>query len=528
MISLLVLLLNACSLSLLNIPVPSLPTSIPTATAGPTATPSPSAAVTFNVTVPSPLLAGEVLDLSVVDEVTGIGFNAVNYAMHGMDTLHYTITIPFAINSVVKYRFMRQGSNVTLEDDSANKMVRYRMYYVTGPGAVDDIVSSWTDSLFNSPTGRLTGQVQDAANKSPLTDILVAVGGQQTLTDSNGKFVIEGLLPGTHNMVVYALDGAYGTFQQGVRVEAGKTTPAVIALNPASMVNVIFTVSVPAKTLPTVPIRLAGNLYQLGDTFGDLQGGLSTVAARMPVLTPMADGRYTITLALPVGADFRYKYTLGDGFWNAEHAGDGGFVVRQMVIPAGQNPIQEQDVVDTWQAGSFAPILFELSAPAGTPVGDVVSIQFNPYGWTEPIPMWPRGNNQWVYQLYSPLNMLENFQYRFCRNDQCGVADDVETKPGLPGRPISTSLTPQDLQDSVTGWNLFQAPSASSLVGQPANKRMAGFWAGVEFLPTRDPSWQAWLPMAIQDVKGRNANMVVLRPSWTVSRNNPLVFAPAP
>ena len=69
-----------------------------------------------------------------------------------------------------------------------------------------------------------------------------------------------------------------------------------------------------------MPIRLAGNLYQLGDTFGDLQGGLSTVATRMPVLAPLPDGRYSITLALPAGADIRYKYTLGDGFWNAEHS----------------------------------------------------------------------------------------------------------------------------------------------------------------------------------------------------------------
>src|SRR5659263_274802 len=85
--------------------------------------------------------------------------------------------------------------------------------------------------------------------------------------------------------------------------------------------------------------------------------------------------------------------------------------------------------------------------PAYTPVTDIVSIQFNPYGWTEPIPMWPLGNNQWVYQLYSPLNMLGDFEYRYCRNDQCGIADDVQTSTGHLGRPVSTSLVPQDLQD---------------------------------------------------------------------------------
>ena len=528
LVSLFVLLLNACSLSLLNVPGLTLPTTAPATPSGPTSTPQPSAAITFNVTLPTPLLAGEVLNLSVLDEVTGLGLNPVNYAMQGMDTLHYSVTIPFAMNSVIKYRYVRQGKLPTLEDNSADKAVRYRMYYVTGPGESDDVVSTWADSLFNSPYGRITGQILDSTNNAPIPDILIVTGGQQTLTDSSGKFNLEALPAGTHNLVAYAIDGAYQTFQQGARIEADKTTQVSLALTPASMVNVVFTVSLPSSTIQNVPVRLAGNLYQLGNTFGDLQGGLSTVATRMPMLAPLADGRYTITLALPVGADIRYKYTLGDGFWNAEHTSDGAFIVRQLIVPPAQNPVQVQDTVQTWQAGASAPILFEVNVPAGTPVGDIVSIQFNPYGWTEPIPMWPRGNNQWVYQLYSPFNMLGNFEYRYCRNDQCGVADDGQTDPGKPGRPVSTSLTPQDLQDTVTGWNLYQPAAPAALVGLPVTTRQAGFWAGVEFLPDQDPTWQAWLPLAVQDVKGRYANWLVLRPSWTVSRTSPLVFSPVP
>jgi hypothetical protein len=528
LVSLLVLLLNGCSFSLLNIPGINPPTPVPVPSSGPASTPQPSAAIIFNVTLPAPLLEGEVLYLSVVDEVTGLGLNPVNYAMQGMDTLHYTITVPFTINSVVKYRYMRRGELPTLEDNSADKTVRYRMYYVTGPGSVDDVVSAWADGLFSSPYGRIAGQIVDSLHNTPIPNILIAAGGQQTLTDSSGKFSLEDLPVGTHNLVAYAIDGAYQTFQQGASVEAGKSTQVTLSLTPASMVNVVFTVSVPSSTIQNVPVRLAGNLYQLGDTFGDLQGGLSTVATRMPVLAPAPDGRYTITLALPAGADIRYKYTLGDGFWNAEHSSDGEYVVRQLIVPASQSPVQVQDDVQTWQAGTSAPILFEVNVPANTPVGDIVSIQFNPYGWTEPMPMWPRGNNQWVYELYSPLNMLGNFEYRYCRNDQCGVADDVQTAQGKPGRPVSTSLTPQDLQDTVTGWSSFQ-PAAPAQPASPAvTSRQAGFWAGVEFLPDYDPTWQAWLPLAVQDVKSRYANWLVLTPSWSVSRTNPLVFSPVP
>ena len=527
LVSVLVLLLSGCSFSLLDIPGLNSSTATPSLPSGPATTPQPSAVVTFSVALPSPLLAGETLYLSVVDEITGLGLNAVTYAMQGMDTLHYTVAIPFAMNSIVKYRYIRQGTIPLMEYDSFDKPVRYRMYDVTGPGSVDDVVASWSDSPFSSPSGRLTGQAVDSPNNTPIPNILIVAGGQQTLTDSTGSFVFENLPVGTHNLVAYAIDGTYQTFQQGARIEAGQRTPVTLSLTPAQMVNVIFTLSVPANTIQNAPIRLAGNLYQLGNTFSDLQGGLSTVATRMPILSPLPDGRSTLSLMLPAGADIRYKYTLGDGFWNAEHGTDGSFVVRQLIVPASSTPVQVQDTVQTWQAGPSSPILFEVSVPANTPATDIVSIQFNPFSWTEPIPIWPRGNNQWVYQLYSPLNMLGDFEYRYCRNDQCGIADDVQTSTGQLGRPVSTSLVPQDLQDTVSAWAWLQDTTPAALVGETVTARQ-GFMAGVEFLSDYNPTWQAWTPLAIQDVQSRYANWLVLTPSWTVGWNAPFVFSPLP
>ncbi len=522
-----VLLLNACTFSLIDIP--GLTTSkTPTLPPGPTPTPTPAAPITFNVTLPSPLLPGETLYLSVVDEVTGIGLNPLNYAMQGMDTLHYTLTLPFPVGSMVKYRYLRQSALPILEDDSAEKAVRYRLYSATAPGTVQDIVSSWTDSLFAAPNGRIAGKVVSAADGSPLPNILIAVGGQQTLTDSTGEYVVEGLPVGTHNLVAYALDGAYQPFQQGAMVVENKTTPANVSLVAAPLVNVVFTVSVPDNTIENTPIRLAGNLYSLGNTFGDLSGGLSSVASRMPALSPLGDGRYSLSLMLPAGADIRYKYTLGDGFWNAEHASDGSFVLRQLIVPAGQSVVQVQDTVSTWQDGTSSPILFEATVPAETPVTDIISIQFNPYGWTVPIPMWPLGNNKWAYQLYSPLNMLNAFEYRYCRNDQCGLADDVQTSPGRAGRPVSSSLVPQDLQDTVSDWMWLEMLQPSALVGLPVTARAGGFWAGVEFLSTDDPTWQAWMPQAILNVQALYSNWLVIDPTWTVGRTSPFVFSPVP
>jgi len=525
LVSILLLLLNACSFSLLDIPGLNSPTETPSLPSGPTVTPQPSAAVTFRVALPSPVLAGETLYLSVVDEVTGLGLNAVTYAMQGMDTLHYTVSIPFAMNSIVKYRYIRQATIPVMEDDSFDKPVRYRIYHVTGPGTVEDVVASWSDSLFSGASGRLTGKVLDFTNNAPLSNILVTAGGQQTLTDSTGSFIIESLPVGTHNLVAYAIDGAFLTFQQGAKVEAGLHTPVALSLTPAQMVNVIFIISVPDNTIQNAPIRLAGNLVQLGNTFGDLQGGFSTVATRMPILSPMLDGRSTLSLMLPVGADICYKYTLGDGFWNAEHSPDGAFTVRQLIVPVSSTPVQIQDTIHTWQAGPSSPILFEVSVPAYTPGTDIVSIQFSAWGWTEPIPIWPRGNNQWVYQLFSPLNMLSDFEYRYCRNDQCGIADDLQTSTGHLGRLISTSLVPQNLQDTVIGWSWFQNITPPPITGYPVTARQ-GFMAGVEFQPDYSPTWQAWTPLAIQDVQGRFANWLVLTPTWTVGRTLPFFFSP--
>src|SRR6185295_7650236 len=130
-----------------------------------------------------------------------------------------------------------------------------------------------------------------------------------------------------------------------------------VGLKPAQLVNIIFSVSVPAGTQTGVPVRIAGNLLLLGNTFSDLRGGLSTVADRMPTLTPMPDGRYSVSLFLPAGADLEYKYTLGDGFWNSEFTSAGQYLTRRLLVP-NQNTIIE-DGVQSWQAGPSAPIVFQ-------------------------------------------------------------------------------------------------------------------------------------------------------------------------
>jgi hypothetical protein len=519
------LALSSCTFSLAQVPSSGNPTPVVSAPI-PMPKPVPMAETAFSVTLPGPIPVGATLSLAVLDEVTGLPINPLYYPLNKKDDTHYGGNIALPLYGVVKYRYILQNGLPVSEDNAFDQPVRYRMYYVTGPGEVNDVVSSWAAQPFNGSTGKIQGQAINTTDGKPLTNILVTAGSSQVLTDSLGNFVFEGLPAGTHNLVGYSMDGAFETFQQGAAVAAGTSTPVVVSMRPAKMVNVTFIVSVPENTVVGAPVRMAGNLLQFGNTFADLDGGVSTAATRMPNLIPLSDGRFSLTLSLPVGADIRYKYTLGDGLWNSEHGSKGEFRVRQLIVTEQDMVVQDQ--VLTWQSGPSSPILFEVVVPATTPPTDTVAIQFNPYGWTEPIPMWAVGNNRWVYKVFGPLDMLGAFGYRYCRNSQCNSADDAATAGMVsPGRRVSTSISPQDLKDIIENWQW--APVSQPFDAQVAvNVRPAGFIAGVEFQPSYDPTWSPLAGVAFQNALSYRADWVFLTPTWTVSSNNPLLFSPQP
>lgn len=523
--TLLVLAGQACTVSLFENPLGG-GTTPPTA-AIQVASPTPQvvAQTTFVVSLPEALGANESLAIAVMDEVTGLSLNATQYPMNARDELTYTASLPLPYNAIVKYRYIRRGGAQIPEDTSRGEGIRYRMFMVTGPAEVRDIIADWGDKNYGRPQGSIMGQINNGDTGSALPNLLVTAGGMQSLTDSRGRFELNGLPVGTHTLVAYSLDGMYQTFQQGAMVAEGQTTLVDLKLRPLPLVNITFNVAVPEATIAGVPVRMAGSLMQLGNTFADLRGGVSTSPERMPVMSLQPDGRYTVTLALPAGAYIQYKYTLGDGYWNAEHKADGAWNVRELVVPAVDTTLDEK--VTSWEAGD-SPILFEVSVPAITPVSDIVYIQFNTFGWMEPLPMWPLGNNRWVYKLYSPLNVLGSFSYRYCRNGQCGSADDVETAGGAPvGRTVQTSLIGQDIQDTVGAWKWFENPEPLPLVGVGIRPRASDFKAGVEFNPVFRPNYSYFMPQALANTQAIGANLVVFTPRWTFSSNG-TELSPAP
>lgn len=500
----------------------------PQATALPTATPAPEAQITFRVELPAPLSPGDSLLLTLLDEVTGLALNPSSHIMEAEDPTHFSIDLPFQLNSVVKYRYVRKSGSMMQEHVSDGRAVRYRLLYVDGPGTISDKVSRWTDTDFSGPTGRISGKLINAETGARVPNVLVTAGGAQTLSGSDGGYLLEGLPAGLHNLVTYSLDGAYRPFQQGATVAQGSNTPADIRIQPLPLVKVVFTVSVPENSIPGVPVRLAGNLYQLGNTFADNSGGVSTVAVRMPVLNPLGDGRYSISLDLPAGADVRYKYTLGDGLWNAEHNSKGDFKLRQLIVPSQSTEVIDR--VETWSDGKSAPITFDITVPSSTLAEDYVSIQLKPaFAWTETLPMWGiPSQNRWMYVLYSPLNTLGSIGYRYCRNGQCGSADDARTAGlNVVGMSVNTSLLPETIDDPVSQWMwLGNSTGPTTVPNVTINRRNEGFIAGIEFQPYYHPTWHSRYPQALLDIKNLNANWLILSPTWTFTRVNLPVLEP--
>lgn len=521
----------ACTFSLLDINLPGGSDSAPKPDNGEsiaaTATPIPSAETQFTVHLPAPLNEGDILAISILDEVTGLSINATSYPLDPIDAQTYKTSLPLPLNSVIKYRYLIAGNRRVQETGTDNLPIRYRLYKVEGPATVEDTVTSWAGEIYGGTTGHIQGIALDSLSGQPIPNLLINASGVQTLTDSAGQFYLKGIKPGLHQLVAYALDGSYQTFQQGAQVEPDLITPVQINLAPALMTSVTFIVTLPDNTVPGATLRLAGNLSQLGNTFGDLSGGFSTMADQMPTLNVRDDGRYSLTMNLPIGAEIRYKYTLGDGFWNAEQDREGHHVLRRLLVP--EKNITVEDTVETWQAGSSSAIAFDVQVPTNTPAGDVVYIQFSPYAWTEPIPMWAMGNHHWSYKLYGPLNIVNTFSYRYCRNAQCGSADDIATMGSTAsGRQLTASIAPQDIRDKITAWAWLEESAPQTLVAAPIQARDENFIAGVEFQTNYAPSWMKFISQAMQNVQALQANWVVLTPTWSFTRNTPLVFSPQP
>lgn len=497
----------------------------------PAATPAdgPVVAVTdafLWVEIPANSPANHQIQVEALDEVTGLPFNPQITDLRAVDATHYGAVLRLPVGTVLKYRYIRvdaDGRRVA-ETASDGRALRYRLLYVDGPSEVHDLVARWADTPAEKATGRLQGLAADASSGAGIPNLLIVAGGQQTLSRADGFFQLDGLPAGTHQVTAYSMDGGYQTFKQNALVAAEATTPVALQLQPLRQVQVTFEVTLPGGMLPDLPVRLAGNLSLLGNAFSDLGGGISGLAAAMPLLRHEGDGRYSLTLTLPAGTEILYKYTLGDGYWNAERAADLGFMLRRVVIPNNVRDYRIRDRVLTFQSSSAtAPVWFDVNVQAFTPPGEALAIQFQvSETWLAPVPLWPVSEDRWAFALFGPALAQETLTYRYCRNSQCGgeVAIATERDPALRAAPLNSGTAVVQV-DHIREWTNFGRPEfAATVLDNPVVLRPAGFTAGVQFAAGFLPGWGPALPGSLENIQKLKANTVVFTPGW-LARNAP-------
>jgi hypothetical protein len=496
---------------------PAAPTPIPSG-----GTPLPAAEVVFTVTPPAGTAEDAGLQLVVLDEVTGLPYAASSLPMTRQPDGRWQARLTPPVGSLLRYRYTRQSPSPSEEFDGIGRPIRERVLYVTGPMAEEDLIAAWIDAPYLGQTGRLIGRVFDSASSAPLPEILVSASGVTAYSDGEGAFRLDGLVPGLHSLVAFTTDGAYLPLQRQAIIGAESATPADLALSAAPLVNVDFEVTLPEGTPESAPIRIAGNVRQFGASFADLDGGVTASAEQIPEMVRVDSTHALMLTQLYAGTDLRYKYTLGDGLWNAERDASGRFVTRQLIVSGQERTVQDQ--VTAWRSPSYAPLTFHVTVPANTPSSDWVSIQFSPFAWFEPIPMWKEADGTWTYLLNGPLDYSGPLAYRYCRNSQCGSADDVDTAgPTSSGRSVMPSADPQTLTDTVREWQwLPQQSLPPTDVLAPVLGERAGFAAGYELLPAYRPSWSAFMPAALAEMAARGANAVVFTPTWTLQVSRPL------
>lgn len=497
------------------------PASGPPPLDSPPATPLPAAEVTLIADAPLSTPADAGLEVEFFDEVAGFDAPTSTLAMEPVGGGTWSLRVTPPAGSLLYYRFVRTAPTHAVESDARGQPITARIGLVDGPTEIRQVIAGWVGEPVETRTGRIVGTLFDALDGSPLADILVSAGGQAVFTDGQGAFRLDDLVEGLHILVALSPSGSHLAMQQGAIVAADSETPAALGLVPAAPIVVTFQVTVPPDTPPESQLRVAGNILPLGNTFAVLAGGTTGSVGTMPDLVRVDPSTFIGIVPAFAGTDLRYRYTLGDGRWNAERDESGNPWTRELLLP--DHDVTLTDVVSTWHDSAGAEVRFHVASAVGVPPSDRISLQVRTSEWTEPVPMWPSAPAEWVFTLFGPLTAGAPVEYRYCRNQQCGVADDVDTAgPNGPGRQVTPGGQPSNADDVVDGWAWWQPDVGGAVVVAPEILPRPGYEAGFEFAPAYSPRWLSSSGPAIQAAAATGANAIVFTPAWVLEENNPV------
>ncbi|MBN1266589.1 MAG: hypothetical protein JXA25_13930 [Anaerolineales bacterium] len=472
---------------------------------------------TLRVTVPENTAGNAELGVMLFDEVTGNPYNSHTLPLEPQGSGEWSVQLTLPASTVLHYRYVRLSPSFAEELTADSKAVEYRMAYFPGNNEIADRIAGWTDAAYQGQTGRIVGRVLDATTSLPLADQLVAVAGEHTFTDGLGSFQFDQLAPGLQNILIVSTDGAYQPAQQGAIVAEDSLTPAEMSLTPAASVQVTFEVTLPEDSPTELPLRIAGNLTQFGRTFYQLNGDTTTSAVRMPELIRIDETHAILLANLYEGTDLHYKYTFGDGLWNAERDLNGYFKLRQAVLIPN---LVLQDTVESWHGEQTGNISFITTQPENTGLDAVVTLQLNPFSWFYPIPMVQLDNNQWAFTLLNPLDFSLPVSYRYCLNFSCA-------KNNIPSSILQSGTSefqPQDssqvIEDQILSWG-WPASEAVTPIAMPEISPRTSFETGLELLPLNHPAWSEHIRILTQTAVDMGTSAITFSPAWVADRSSP-------
>jgi len=469
----------------------------------------------FSVNLINPLEEDETLFVEIIDEISGVGNHEVKHELSKINENNYETMFFCTKGSLVKYRYSKMNSDYQTELAADGSSIRYRLINCQDDYVQTDIISSWPDEPFSGKSGKITGEVVDQKSGDPLDNMLVSISGYQTFTDFLGQFSIEKLPIGNQVITVYSIDGSFETFQQTANIIEGLTTDAQIQMVPLPEINVTFIVT-PPDDAKGAPIKMVGNLYQFGNTFSELDGGVSVLSSRSPIMTRLDDGRYKHQVKLHAGNDLRYTYTLGDGYWNTEQGLPNEIKFRQIILP--NKDLIIEDKILGWRFENQNPKVIQVTIPENTPVSDSISIQFHKGDqWFEPLSMWPMGDRQWLYLLFTPLDPSSEIYYRFCRNGVCdfyGNSDDIEEAFYIDLLNNATTI------QEINTWPLWQKqlePTTIEAADIPTKEK--NYLTGIELANSYHPSDINQINNGLYELVEKSTNWLILTPSWKINNN---------
>ena len=241
----------------------------------------------------------------------------------------------------------------------------------------------------------------------------------------------------------------------------------------------------------------------------------------MPALSQQEDGTYTLSLQLYKETHLCYKFTLGDGYWNAEQQSKGGFRIRQLIVPDHDITVTLQ--IDSWRTADVGPVTFKISIPLETAPNDEKFIHFKTDEWTFPIPLWPLGGGDYLYILFSPLNTSQSVSYRFCRAQDCENARNADAVSSeLEVQPSESSQTEMATLSTWENWQTTDQTTRTD--ADNILVKADDFTTSIELSPQMNTTWLTYAPQGISKADEIGTENVIFSPQWFTQSNSARLY----